>query len=178
MTLRLHEKSPWTQEAIDELKRLHGGGLFSAEEIAQRLTTELRCNMTRNAVIGKVYRMGLENGRTRGNYVARPRKPRGPRKPRVAIGDRGWQAKPRMVPVVEPIAVADEDIPTEQRCTLDQFTNETCRWPLPGDPVEFFCGKLDADLAAGRAYCWHHFGRAYQASAPRRPYIPMRSERV
>lgn len=156
----------WTEEAIDELKRLHSGGLFSSEEIAMRLTAELRHTMTRNAVIGKVHRLGLKNGRTRGNYETRPRKPRGERSDtfrpkKLRLGDRGWQAGPKFIELVEPEPILDEAIPLSQRKTLMQLDPGDCRFPC-GDPVDpgfFFCGGPSVE---GGSYCPEHTRRAYQ----------------
>jgi hypothetical protein len=44
---------PWTQERIDQLKRMHADG-STASEIAAALG-----RVTRNAVIGKIHRLGL-----------------------------------------------------------------------------------------------------------------------
>src|SRR5246127_3490779 len=61
----------WTDERVENLKKLWGEGL-SASQIAAELG-----GITRNAVIGKVHRLGL-SGRAKRPTSAPPR----PRKPR------------------------------------------------------------------------------------------------
>ena len=71
----------WTDERVEELKKLWAEGL-SASQIATRMG-----GVTRNAVIGKVHRLGL-SGRGRPTRTARPKtvkqKPSMPRSPRSA----------------------------------------------------------------------------------------------
>ena len=55
---------------------------------------------------------------------------------------------------------ADIFIPVEQRLTLLQLSEQTCKWPI-GDPVSpdfYFCGQHSED---GRPYCEFHARRAY-----------------
>ena len=63
----------WTDERVELLKKLWADGL-SASQIAAELG-----GITRNAVIGKVHRLGL-SGRAKSSSSAspRPRKPRSP----------------------------------------------------------------------------------------------------
>ena len=161
----------WTDETIAELRR----GLdlnHSASWIADDIFRIHGWKVSRSAVCGKIFRLGLNNPMP----VTRERKARGPRKPRVAIGDRGWQAKPRMVKVVEPEPIMDEAIPLHQRRTLLELGPDECKWPC-GDPVLpdfYFCGGSRIE---GLSYCPFHARVAYQPSVPRRPFIPMRSQR-
>jgi GcrA cell cycle regulator len=51
-------------------------------------------------------------------------------------------------------------IPVEQRLTLLQLSEHTCKWPI-GDPLTpdfYFCGQHSDD---GRPYCEFHSRRAY-----------------
>jgi len=61
----------WTDERVESLKKMWGDGL-SASQIAAELG-----GITRNAVIGKVHRLGL-SGRAKSpsSGASRPRKPR------------------------------------------------------------------------------------------------------
>ena len=149
----------WTDEAIAELKRLHAGAMFSCAEIAQRLTEEFQQACSRNSVIGKLLRLGLTNKRATGP------KPK-VRKVRPARHD---PFRPTMAAAPEPTSafsalVDDVNIPLEQRRTLHQLTNRTCRWPVgtPGESDFYFCGSETADLLAGRAYCPGHTKCAHQ----------------
>ena len=51
-------------------------------------------------------------------------------------------------------------IPVEQRLTLLQLSEETCKWPI-GDPLTpdfYFCGQHSEE---GKPYCEFHSRRAY-----------------
>jgi GcrA cell cycle regulator len=51
-------------------------------------------------------------------------------------------------------------IPVEQRLTLLQLSEHTCKWPI-GDPLTpdfYFCGQHSDD---GKPYCDFHSRRAY-----------------
>jgi GcrA cell cycle regulator len=59
------------------------------------------------------------------------------------------------------------EIPIEQRKTLLQLTEKTCRWPI-GDPASsefFFCGGENANE---QPYCAFHARVAYQPMTDRR----------
>ncbi|HEX9322035.1 MAG TPA: GcrA family cell cycle regulator, partial [Xanthobacteraceae bacterium] len=61
----------WTDERVELLKKLWADGLS-----ASRIAAELG-GVTRNAVIGKVHRLGLSGrAKTPSSSVSRPRKPR------------------------------------------------------------------------------------------------------
>jgi len=151
----------WTDERVELLKKLWAEGL-SASQIAAELG-----GITRNAVIGKVHRLGL-SGRAKSPSTAapRPRKPRSSgmiRVSRPAI--RGntalaydYEAEP------EPELL---EIPTEQRKTLLQLNEHTCRWPVgdPGAADFFFCG---GETANELPYCSYHSRVAYQPPHMRR----------
>ena len=73
----------WTDERVDVLKKMWGEG-HSASQIAKELG-----GVTRNAVIGKVHRLGLSNraGSGGGAKTAAPKaaaKPKAPAKPKAA----------------------------------------------------------------------------------------------
>src|SRR3712207_8442278 len=61
----------WTDERVELLKKLWTDGL-SASQIAAELG-----NVTRNAVIGKVHRLGL-SGRAKDKAASAPQRPRKP----------------------------------------------------------------------------------------------------
>ena len=162
---------PWTDERIELLKKLWSEGL-SASQIAGQMG-----GVTRNAVIGKVHRLGL-SGRAKANAAPsqpRPRKPaaRAPSHPlshRPAIhGNAAPAFEPEQEPASEPEALIDEDvvIPMSERVTIMELRDAMCRWPM-GDPTtpEFrFCG---ARSITGLPYCTHHARIAYQPAAERK----------
>ncbi|TCT08255.1 GcrA family cell cycle regulator [Aquabacter spiritensis] len=158
----------WNDERVELLKRLWGEGL-SASQIA----TELG-GITRNAVIGKVHRLGL-SGRVKAAGPARPRKaqteapaPRPASRPAFSGNTALAQA---LEPVVEqaprPAPVAGNVVPMGQRCTIMNLTEATCRWPVgePGTESFYFCGGR---TVSGLPYCTHHARMAYQPSQDRR----------
>ncbi|MCG7394770.1 GcrA family cell cycle regulator [Microvirga sp. ACRRW] len=162
----------WTDERVELLKKLWTDGL-SASQIAAELG-----NVTRNAVIGKVHRLGL-SGRAK-DVKATPSAPRARKATRApsAPAPIAPQAHNNVVlapiplqPVREqPVMVAEEDdlaIPMSERVTIMDLRESMCRWPM-GDPTkpEFrFCG---ARSITGLPYCTHHARIAYQPVADRK----------
>src|SRR5436190_24206461 len=119
----------WTDERVELLKKLWSDGL-SASQIAAELG-----GITRNAVIGKVHRLGL-SGRAKSpsSTAARPRKARAhPHMMRVARpAMRGNTALAQAFEYeveAEP-ELADNVIPIGQRRNILELTEETCRWPI------------------------------------------------
>lgn len=166
----------WTDERVELLKKLWSDGL-SASQIA----TELG-NVTRNAVIGKVHRLGL-SGRAKdkptSSAAPRPRKaartpsaptPLAPPAPRNNVVIAPITARPVEIALEEEQDVAfDEDvaIPMSERVTIMDLRESMCRWPM-GDPTkpEFrFCG---ARSITGLPYCTHHARIAYQPVTDRK----------
>jgi GcrA cell cycle regulator len=152
----------WTEERVALLTKLWADGL-SASQIAAELG-----GITRNAVIGKVHRLGL-SGRAKSPSSSSPR----PRKAR---------SSSHMLRVSRPLmrgntALAYDyaaepepeliEIPLEQRKTLLQLSDATCRWPVgdPGSTDFFFCG---GDSNEGSPYCTYHSRVAYQPASDRR----------
>ena len=125
----------WNDERVELLKKLWSEGL-SASQIAGKIG-----GVTRNAVIGKVHRLGLA-GRapTSRSTTTRPRpriasaarraavKPRFPHQPGPAIGIRAlYQGE------AEPFVSTFEEIeiPLAERKSLLDLTEASCRWPIP-----------------------------------------------
>lgn len=129
----------WTDEQLDRLSQLWADGL-SATEIFPKLNSEFGTIFTRSAVLGKVHRA---------NLPMRVDRPQGSGlKPRV----RAHHAAPAP-------EIADELIPFEQRRTLLELNEHTCRWPVgePREPGFFFCG---GPVVEG-PYCPGHARRAF-----------------
>ncbi len=156
----------WTDDRVEQLKKLWEAGL-SASQIAAELG-----NVTRNAVIGKVHRLGL-SGRAKSPSSAAPR----PRKVRPAQHmmrisrpvSRGNTALAHVYEVeveADPIAF-DNVVPMSQRLSLLELTEATCHWPVgdPGSADFFFCGGKSI---SGLPYCAHHSRVAYQPAGDRR----------
>jgi GcrA cell cycle regulator len=159
----------WTDERVELLSKLWNQGL-SASQIAG----ELGQGITRNAVIGKVHRLGLSGrAKTPSSSVARPRKTtRAPSHPLTMVrGNLAVAARPQMqiMPVVEyePQPVVDIVVPMSERVTIMELRESMCRWPF-GDPTspDFrFCG---GESPIGTPYCAFHSKVAYQPSSDRR----------
>jgi GcrA cell cycle regulator len=172
-------KMSWTEERVELLRKLWGDGL-SASQVA----AELGPGITRNAVIGKIHRLGLAE---RAKTAAAPR-------PRSAVkGAAARQPAPAQIVaaaapragghavhgnvalayapqamVVARVAPEDVVIPLSERVTLMELRESMCRWPM-GDPTtpEFrFCGAK-SPIGAG-PYCAHHSRVAYQPAQDRR----------
>jgi GcrA cell cycle regulator len=177
----------WTEERIAALKSLWEEGL-SASQIAARLG-----GVTRNAVIGKVHRLGL-SGRpsplradparpeAKPASVAAPVARRVVPQPNLTVVRTAAQAEARPVEQAKtaapapmlvaemataPVAVAEAVVPSGKRISLLNITDRMCKWPLghPGEPDFHFCG--DRSLT-GQPYCQTHASMAYQHAAPRR----------
>ena len=139
----------WTEERVDQLKNLWTEGL-SASQIARVLG-----GVTRNAVIGKVHRLGLA-GRA---SPSRSERPRLPMAPKISLRQAVVPA-----PIVEedPIQMDDGNF-----ATVLTINDRMCRWPI-GDPSEnefHFCGRKPKP---GSPYCEGHARKAYQPQQPRR----------
>src|SRR6201988_5237063 len=131
----------WSDERVEQLKKLWESGL-SASQIAAELG-----NVTRNAVIGKVHRLGL-SGRAKSPAAAAPRQ----RKPRPAQHmmrvsrpvSRGTTAlEHAFVVKIDPDPIAyDNVVPMSQRLSLLELNEAPCHWPVgdPASPDFFFCG--------------------------------------
>ena len=160
------EMQTWTDDRVELLKKLWADGL-SASQIAGELG-----GITRNAVIGKVHRLGL-SGRAKApsSSMPRQRKPRAPsmyRAPRPMMRGNTALAMPAYDYEAEPEPELLENIiPIGQRCTLLELDNEKCHWPIgdPGQPDFFFCG---GKTGAGTPYCGYHARIAYQPVTDRR----------
>ena len=156
----------WTDERVELLKKLWSDGL-SASQIAAELG-----GITRNAVIGKVHRLGL-SGRAKSpsSSTPRPRKPRTHshmlRVPRPAMRGNTALAHAFEYDVEPEPEVLDNIIPIGQRRTLLELNEMTCRWPIgdPGNSDFFFCG---GQAIASLPYCAYHSRIAYQPVSERR----------
>jgi len=158
----------WNDERVDLLKKLWADGL-SASQIAGRLG-----GVTRNAVIGKVHRLGLSGRATTSRMKShRPRvraqsagkrlmKPRFPNTGNSILRNLFLGDTEPYVPPAEEVV-----IPLNERKYIQSLTETCCRWPI-GDPqqVDFhFCGKKKV---TGLPYCEVHARRAFEPPQARR----------
>ncbi|RJF94543.1 GcrA cell cycle regulator [Oleomonas cavernae] len=156
----------WTDERIASLRELWEQGL-SASQIAAKLG-----NITRNAVIGKVHRLGLSG---RPSPVRAERPAPAPRAERPAPAPRPVRVLPASEPVAKAAAparvvqAAPAPAPEPEpmvRATLLSINDRMCKWPLgdPGDAGFHFCGRR---AQSSMPYCQEHARIAYQAATPK-----------
>jgi GcrA cell cycle regulator len=142
---------------------------LSASQIASRLG-----GVTRNAVIGKVHRLGL-SGRAPSSRSSAPRPrrnhvPRAPRGSSLMFGTRGNTAlKPAYDAEPEPLPAPVEElvIPLHERASILTLKEAMCHWPIgdPGEEEFHFCGRKTSGSVP---YCEHHARVAYQPAPSRR----------
>lgn len=155
----------WTDERVGTLKKLWLEGQ-SASQIAKQLGG----GVTRNAVIGKVHRLGL-SGRAAPSQPVRAalRPPRA----RTVQSPPSQPSAPRRIEAAEtppprPTPPSPRVVEPELPGTATVLTlgAHMCKWPI-GDPStsEFsFCGRRAGD---GIPYCVEHAKVAYQPQAKR-----------
>ncbi|MEL0145072.1 MAG: GcrA family cell cycle regulator [Alphaproteobacteria bacterium] len=147
----------WTDERVTLLRELWAQGL-SASQIAVQLG-----GVTRNAVIGKAHRLGLESRPSpiRGDGTGSRRRNRAIDRALEAKALRGTMADEeiggeKVVPdgsthrherILPPIARRGGDV-------------KSCLWPI-GDPGDDDFGFCEADTVPGRPYCAKHCEVAY-----------------
>lgn len=158
----------WTEERVALLKKLWQDGL-SASQIAGELGS-----VTRNAVIGKVHRLGLSGRGQPTSTIKRQRRaaaaPSSMRRLRTtgaSIGNLALQTEFEVVEQAEYRPRRDVVVPIAKRLSIEKLTEHTCKWPI-GDPSHedfHFCGHDSLDSAP---YCEYHAGVAYQSPEPRR----------
>lgn len=140
----------WPAERVEKLKQLCQDKSLSAKKIAVIL------GITRNAVVGKCSRMGLElPGHLYGAVRTTPEE----RKARANFLRRG---KRKYVPVgkarwrLAPDYACPDDLP---RFDLLDLKSDQCRWPYGEDSNMKFCGTK---VVEKRSYCPFHCCIAYR----------------
>ena len=141
-------RKTWTTERVAQLRSCVDAGL-SCGQIAYEI------GVSRNAVIGKINRLGLS--RTRNADAPRLRTPM--RRPHVLTQRSALKALFASEPVTE-------DVVSTEPCSLLNLAPRRCRWPISaGSTAELsFCGNITAD---GMSYCAGHARMAYRLSPQR-----------
>lgn len=169
----------WTDERVSRLAKLWAEGL-SASQIAEDLG-----GVTRNAVIGKVHRLGLSgrdkpagksNAAARRKPAARPAaaasgnsssNPTRPRTTTRTVGNTALKVEVEEEVIFQPKPELDLVVPLSRKLTLLELTEATCKWPT-GDPTMpgfSFCGHTSKD---DKPYCDYHNKLAFQPPNDRR----------
>jgi GcrA cell cycle regulator len=159
----------WTELATAAARKSHALGMTAAKTAAA-LKRAFGGTLSRNAVIGKWFRMGLsdkekdDHARAARQSRSRPQARAKPKSP--AARRSGTMCAPSLVPNADDGANALLHILVAQRKQLLELGPGDCRWPI-GDPKEadfFFCGTPQL---TGSSYCRPH-ARAGTATWPRR----------
>ena len=162
----------WTDDRVDLLKKYWAEGL-SASQVAQRLG-----EVTRNAVIGKVHRLGLSGRATTTRMKSvRPRRriAGGNRRPKLnragTFGNNGLKG-PYNPSALQKSNSGYQDyeelvIPLNERRYIETLTESSCRWPI-GDPQEKDFHFCNCDKIPGSPYCEFHSSIAFQPATARR----------
>ena len=143
-------QSAWTDERVDRLKRLWLEG-WTAQQIAR----ELKDGISRNAVLGKVHRLGLPAARPgRGSSAFGAGMPRGRVRRLSAISVRqadtgGMSVQAKRTP----------DLPSRGMTILTVGRGQ-CRWPY-GDPAHAGFSLCGRPVARG-AFCAGHAEVGYR----------------
>jgi GcrA cell cycle regulator len=141
------ETQTWTTERVDQLRRYVEAG-FSCGQIAGEI------GLSRNAVIGKIHRLGLWRGTS---HTPRPRT-----QPRRAV----FSQRRALAAAYAATSTAgmEQVIDSAKRCSLLELTKGQCRWPIsdPGAADFCFCGN---DVVGGLSYCVGHARFAYRSAA-------------
>jgi len=175
----------WTDERVEILKKMWGEGQ-SASQIAKELG-----GVTRNAVIGKVHRLGLSNRATSNSSVKSEAKPKAaaPKEaPAPKAAEPAAEKPSNVTPLRRQIIPAGQPLPPQpsaneispealarvseiekkaKKLTLLELTERTCKWPVgdPATPDFWFCGL---PTQTGKPYCEAHVGVAFQPMNSRR----------
>lgn len=145
--------SIWSDDLIARLEKLWSAGK-SAGEIAAILG-----HVSRNAVIGKVHRLGL----TRANHAIAKSpaatKVKQPSRNAGAVIQHLRRAPPKIKP--EPYVVATPVDIAPRMLSVLEFTDRTCKYGIGdvGEPGFGFCGH---ETAPGKPYCPAHCALTYR----------------
>jgi GcrA cell cycle regulator len=136
----------WTEEKVKKLKELWSKG-HTASQIAATLG-----DTTRNAVIGKAHRLDLEArapSKQSGQSIASTNKA-------VRRGSAPTSRKAKFQSIL-----LDKNFEPENPKSLEDLTDETCKWPIghPNEEKFYFCGrKPEGEFP----YCKLHVLYAFQ----------------
>jgi GcrA cell cycle regulator len=157
--------SEWSVERVEKLKGLHAAGLSCS-----RMAAEIG-GVSRNAVIGKLHRLGLSNY---GSIVHKARVARLPR-PRVVektvriVRTNANSNKMRLFQTakIEVQEMRCADVVSLGVGLLDLEPHQ-CRYPTSDAPF-LFCGHPKMEAAS---YCAAHFMLTHRSDADRRAKVP------
>ena len=137
----------WNTEKENKLKELWKKGQ-TGSEIAKILGT------SRSAILGKVHRLKLESRTTTNKIVPRERNQVENKTDNIKYEKLSRKARFKSL-------LLDKNFEPENPKTLEELTEETCKWPI-GHPYEenfYFCGRKSIEKFP---YCKLHILYAFQ----------------
>jgi hypothetical protein len=124
------------------------------EKSASELAREF--GVTRNSILGKIFRAGLSGFRRPNEHPAEQR--------HKAQRASTPKYKPRVETATVPLF--DMTAPESKKLTIYQLTDKVCHWPEGEGPPFFYCGN---PITRERSrYCDHHYEVAYHTVTQRR----------
>lgn len=148
----------WTDERVEVLKKLWDEG-HSAGQIGRQMAC------SRNAVIGKVTRLGLSRRLTTCRLSGALSAKRRQMKQRRDDAKKKFERKTSRVEEILKsdgfVPPAEEfEIPLSERRSLMDLGDHDCRWPI-GDPLEADFHFCNQQRITGLPYCATHTKRAF-----------------
>jgi GcrA cell cycle regulator len=149
----------WTPERIEQLRNFATNGLSSSQIAAE-------IGVTRNAVIGKLHRLGLSRGRPAGGptRTCPPRAHRPRQSPQREFLRLMFAQTPS---IASGAGTQYAPVESARPCSLFELAHRACRWPVDGsDGADVaFCGNESIN---GFPYCAGHARMAYRIPARQR----------
>lgn len=144
----------WSQDDDNGLVELAASGM-SASQIAKEL------GVTRNAVIGRASRMGVQIGASRPQAGKKSEKSGiVKRKPAVVKSGGGYRVSARIEIERPDEGAALAFTPICAPVTINQLSDAVCRFPVStNSPAQMYCG---AEPSPRRVYCAYHAAICYQ----------------
>ena len=150
----------WTPKKVDKLKELWGKG-NTAAQIASIIG-----DVTRNAVIGKAYRLnlGVKSQRKNSNFKQAVRAQKN------GVGHEKKTRKSKFKSLL-----LDKNFEPENPKSLEELNDEICRWPIghPNEPNFYFCGRQSMK---DFSYCKLHVLYAFQPKNKKEDLITKEDE--
>ena len=152
----------WTEEKTEQLKKLWAEG-----HTASQISKMLGDGISRNAVIGKSHRLGLQ-GRAQSRMVSAPRINN-----RV-INEKNSLAKQRRPRGLRAIVI-EKDFEPENPKQLEELDESSCKWPIghPDEKSFYFCGRSSLK---DFSYCKLHLLYAYQPKGKKEEVVTDKDE--
>ena len=139
-TSSLTSSLTWSPERVEQLKQCFSAGL-TCSQIAREI------GVTRNAVIGKMNRMGLSQPRERAptRRAAKPARPRWQRRWPFTVIDQ----RKLLQDAFPQVRVEEIPIHNGRGCTLLELAQDRCRWPIndPGAANFCYCGNEETSVS-------------------------------